>query len=152
MCRDPLRVDTEVGLKGSPGDLGVCNTMTDTDEIQWKQPAGRAQAGAASRIADVLRANPQNWAIIEEHPVPVSPDGADEDTKDKVRQQSKQVRAKASSRASLIKKGRVAAYRPVGAFEAVSRSEDDDNGKRVIRVYARYLGDEYAEKATANAE
>ncbi len=134
--------------------------MTDP-QVQWKKPAGRQQAGAANKIADLLRANPFNpeteegWAIIEEYPVPVYPEGADEDAKEKVRAESKKVRAKASSRASLIKQGRVAAFRSqegtAGAFDAVSRSEFDDNGVRVIRVYAVYLGEEAAAEAAKAA-
>lgn len=125
--------------------------------VQWKKPAGRQQAGAANKIADLLRANPYNpeteegWAIIEEYPVPVYPENATEEQKVAVRAESKKVRAKASSRASLIKQGRVAAFRSkagtAGAFDAVSRSEFDDDGVRVIRVYAVYLGEEAAAEA-----
>lgn len=128
-----------------------------SNELQWKKPAGRQQAGAAAKIADALRANPEEWAIIEEHEVPTYPEGATEKEKDDVRAASKKIRAKASSRASLIKQGRVAAFRSkigtAGAFDAVSRSENDDDNKRVIRVYAVYLGEEHAkpveEKAAA---
>lgn len=124
--------------------------------VQWKEPAGRQKAGAATKIADLLRANKGEWGIIEEFPVPVYPEGADEETKDRVRAASKKVRAKASSRASLIKQGRVAAFRSAqgtrGAFEAVSRSEYDENNVRVIRVYARYLGEEHAEPVAPKGE
>lgn len=126
--------------------------MSDTD-LQWKSPTGRAQAGTARVIADALRANQNEWAIIEEHVVPVAPDGASEDEVASVREQAKKVRARASSRASLIKQGRVAAYRGEngnpGAFDAVSRSEDGDGGQRVIRVYARYIGEPAATEASA---
>lgn len=125
-------------------------------QVQWKRPAGRQQAGAANKVADLLRANPDEWAIIEEYPVPVYPEGATEEDKDVVRAESKKVRAKASSRASLIKQGRVAAFRSAlgtkGAFDAVSRSEDDDEGVRVIRVYAVYLGEEAAEPVATAQE
>jgi hypothetical protein len=126
-----------------------------SDGLQWKKPAGRQQAGAAAKIADALRANPTEWAIIEEHEVPTYPAGASEEDKDAVRADSKKIRAKASSRASLIKQGRVAAFRSqvgtAGAFDAVSRSENDDDGKRVIRVYAVYLGEEHAEPVKEEA-
>ena len=129
--------------------------MTSTEPtVTWQRPAGRAQAGAANKIAELLRSNPYNpdtqegWAIIEEYPVPVAPANADEETKDRIRLESRTVRAKASSRASLIKQGRVAAFRSklgtAGAFDAVSRSEYDADGQRVIRVYATYLGEEHA--------
>ena len=131
--------------------------MTAPSEgLQWKKPAGRQQAGAAARVADALRANKSEWAIIEEHEVPTYPAGASEEDKDAVRAESKKIRAKASSRASLIKQGRVAAYRSkigtAGAFDAVSRSENDDDGKRVIRVYAVYLGEEHAQPVEEKAE
>ncbi|MFA7264803.1 MAG: hypothetical protein WC054_00585 [Candidatus Nanopelagicales bacterium] len=113
--------------------------MTDA-QLQWKEPAGRQQAGVAAKLADQLRANPGEWAIIEEYPVPVYPANPTEEQKDEVRAESKKVRAKASSRASLIKQGRVAAYKPQGSFNAVSRSEDVGD-QRVIRVYAVYSGD-----------
>jgi len=127
-----------------------------SNELQWKKPAGRQQAGAAAKIADALRANKGEWAIIEEHEVPTYPEGATDVEKDAVRADSKKIRAKASSRASLIKQGRVAAFRSkvgtAGAFDAVSRSENDDGGNRVIRVYAIYLGEEYAKPVEEKVE
>jgi hypothetical protein len=124
--------------------------------VQWKQPAGRQPAGAANKIADLLRANQNEWAIIEEYPVPVASEGADSEEKERVAGESKKVRAKASSRASLIKQGRVAAFRSkkgtAGAFDAVSRTEYDDEGTRLIRVYAVYLGEEAAEEAQRNKQ
>jgi hypothetical protein len=119
-----------------------------TDSLTWKTPAGRQQAGAAASIADALRAKQGDWAIIEEHEVPVYPANATEEEKEVVRAESKKVRAKASSRASLIKQGRVAAFKSkigtAGAFNAVSRSEVSDDGVKVIRVYAVYLGEDHA--------
>lgn len=127
------------------------------DVQDWKDPETRASAGAARVVADALRAAPGKWAIIEEYEVPVVAEGADaasvEDTKDR----AKKVRAKASSRASLIKQGRVAAFRSLdrqwpGTFEAVSRSElDEASGKKVIRVYAKYRGEEFAEEPKAKS-
>lgn len=118
-------------------------------QVQWKAPSGRQQAGVANKIADLLRANKGEWAIIEEYPVPVVPEDASPEQVETVKAEARRVRAKASSRASLIKQGRVAAFRSLqgtaGAFRAVSRSEADDDGKRVIRVYAIYDGEEAAE-------
>jgi hypothetical protein len=120
-------------------------------EIQWKTPAGRQQAGAASKIAEILRANQGQWAIIEEFPVPVSAPGATPEEIEATKTEARKVRAKASSRASLIKQGRVAAFRSAagtpGAFRAVSRSEPDEDGVKVIRVYAVYDGEEAAAEA-----
>lgn len=124
-----------------------------TPEVQWKTPSGRQQAGAANRIAEILRGKQGEWAIIEEYPVPVVPEGASDEEKARVLDEARKVRAKASSRASLIKQGRVAAFRSAkgtaGAFNAVSRSEVDDEGTKVIRVYAVYQGEEYAEEPKA---
>jgi hypothetical protein len=129
--------------------------MTAPEELQWKKPSGRQQAGTAAKIADALRANPGEWAIIEEHDVPVYPADATEEQKDAVRAESKKIRAKASSRASLIKQGRVAAFRSqigtAGAFDAVSRSENTEDNTRVIRVYAVYLGEEHAQPVKEEA-
>lgn len=134
------------------------------DVQDWKDPETRASAGAARVVADALRAAPGKWAIIEEYEVPVVAEGADASDVEATKEKAKKVRAKASSRASLIKQGRVAAFRSLksdshpggwpGTFEAVSRSELDDTGRRVIRVYAKYRGEEFAEepKAKASAE
>jgi hypothetical protein len=105
------------------------------DELIWEAPSGRATASGATKVvADRLRARVDEWAIIEETPVP-----SDE-------AQAKKARAQASNRASLISQGRIAAFSPKGVFEAASRSKDqyDAEGNPVIRVYARFRGDEYA--------
>lgn len=118
-----------------------------TDDLQWKTPAGRQQAGAAHRTAEMLKARPGEWAVIEEYNVPQVPAGADEATKASVATDIRKVRAKASSRASLIKQGRVAAFRSdpnEGVFTAVSRSEAEAGDAKVLRVYAIYLQGEAA--------
>ncbi|MHA4776033.1 hypothetical protein L1085_016175 [Streptomyces sp. MSC1_001] len=46
----------------------------------------------------------------------------------------------ATSRAYDIQNGRIAAYRPPGAFEARSRTADG-----TYRVYARYIGDNHTD-------
>lgn len=123
------------------------------DVQNWKDPAPRASAGAAKVVADALRAEPGKWAIIEEFLFPIAEDGASAADIEKVSVRARQVRAKASSKASLIKQGRVAAFRSLkegwpGTFEAVSRSEtNDDTDMKVIRVYARYRGEEFAQEA-----
>jgi hypothetical protein len=115
-------------------------------EVKWQTPSGRAgTAGAAAQTAALLRANPKEWAIIEEFAFPTLPENATPEQEEAVKAEAKKVRARASSRASLIKQGRVAAYKnpdgSAGAFNAVSRSELDDNGSKVIRVYATFVGD-----------
>lgn len=106
-----------------------------SEELQWEAPSGRATAsGATKLVADRLRTRPDEWAIIEETLVP-----EDEAL-------AKKARAQASNRASLISQGRIAAFSPKGVYEAASRSKDQFNadGQPVIRVYARFRGDEYA--------
>lgn len=132
-------------------------------EIQeYRDPEPRASAGQARLVADQLRQQPGKWAIIEEYDVPQIPEGADADTIERIKDAQKKVRAKASSRASLIKQGRVAAFKSLekkwpGTFEAVSRTEPvkdgegDDSGARIIRVYAKYRGEEFATEPTAKA-
>lgn len=130
-------------------------------EIQeYRDPEPRASAGQARLVADQLRQQPGKWAIIEEYDVPQIPEGADSDEVARIKDLQKRVRAKASSRASLIKQGRVAAFKSLerkwpGTFEAVSRTEpvkdadDADTGARIIRVYAKYRGEEFAAEPTA---
>ena len=132
-------------------------------EIQeYRDPEPRASAGQARLVADQLRQQPGKWAIIEEYDVPQVPDGADAEEIAKVKEAQKKIRAKASSRASLIKQGRVAAFKSQekkwpGTFEAVSRTEPvkdgegNDTGARIIRVYAKYRGEEFATEPTAKA-
>lgn len=100
-------------------------------ELQWEAPSGRATAsGANAAMAARLRERPDEWAIIESHPVPEDEAAA------------KKARAQMSNRASLISQGRIATFTPRGAYEAASRSkgQKDADGNPVIRVYARYLG------------
>lgn len=116
------------------------------DVQSWQEPEPRASAGAAKVVADALRAEKDKWAIIEEYDVPADASEA------------KKVRAKASSRASLIKQGRVAAFRSTaegwpGTFQAVSRSgerkNEDGSTTKIIRVFARYVGEEFATEPKA---
>lgn len=117
--------------------------------VGWKEPSGRQSSSNTNRaIADALRQQKDEWAIVEEKPVVGDPKS----------EEAKDLRAKASNRASLIKQGRLAPFRPGGTFAAVSRSEVNDAGTPVVRVYAKYLGEEFAKPpkekktATENAE
>lgn len=64
-------------------------------------------------VADELRANPEDWAVVA----------------------ICTRRAAASGKAQMIKSGAVPAFRPKGSFEATYRSVEDE-----FRVYARYVG------------
>lgn len=113
-------------------------------EVTWKTPAPRQRAGAASQTADLLRGKPGNWAIIDEYPAPPEPGpNASPEDVDAYKEALKKVRAKASSRASQIKQGRVPAYRHTGsepgAFRALARTEVEPDGTRMIRVFAVFL-------------
>lgn len=116
--------------------------------VGWAEPSGRQSSSNANRtIADALRAQKGEWAIVEERPIEGDPKG----------EEAKDLRAKASNRASLIKQGRLAPFRPGGTFTAVSRSEVTKEGQSVVRVYAKYLGEEFAkppkeEEAAATPE
>lgn len=106
-----------------------------SEELKWEAPSGRASTtGATKAVAERLRERPDEWAIIEEIPVPEDEAAA------------KKARAQASNRASLISQGRIAAFSPKGVYEAASRSKDQvgADGNPVIRVYARYRGEEFA--------
>lgn len=110
-------------------------------DVVWKAPGPRQRMGAVSDTADQLRANPGQWAVIDEYKAPTEPAPGEsvEDYKDALRR----VRARASSRASQITQGRVPAYRHTGpepgAFQALTQTEFDPDGSRVIRVFAVYL-------------
>lgn len=126
-------------------------------DITWKTPSPRQRAGAASQIADLLRSNPGEWAIIDEYPAPTISENPSEEEKAQVKEQLKKVRAKASSRASQIKQGRVPAYRhndpnTPGAFQALARTETDPDGTRMIRVFAVYLTGQDATDYLAEVE
>jgi hypothetical protein len=116
----------------------------------WADPSGRqASSGANQVVADTLRAAPidpetglPHWAIVEERLIPADADEA------------KNVRAKASNRASLIKQGRLKPFAVKGVFDAVSRSERLENedgtpGEEVVRVYARYGGEDREKELVA---
>ena len=109
--------------------------MTSVEKVQWKAPSGRASAsGENKQTADLLRTRQGEWAIIEETVL----------TGDPV--QDKKIKSRASNRASLITSGRTAAFTPHGTYQAASRSKNEvnDAGEPVMRVYAVYLGEEYA--------
>jgi len=85
--------------------------------IRFEDPPG-ARSAATGRdwtaAAAVLRKEPRRWAIVAVCPNAVT----------------------AASTANNIRRGQVAAMRPVGAFEAVSRTVDGE-----YRVYARWVGE-----------
>lgn len=84
-------------------------------ELRWGEPPpGRRGLIDWPAVAVSLRAEPGRWAIIQ---VCRSP-------------------AAASNLARRVRDGSYSAFRPVGAFEAVSRTVDGE-----IRVYARYVGE-----------
>ena len=70
----------------------------------------------ARDIAAALRENPQRWALVREG-------GRERGAYDAAR-----------STATVITRGRIAAFQPTGDFEAVTRTVAGQ-----VRVYARYL-------------
>ena|ERR1700685_3111690 len=94
--------------------------MTDSNDggavvVTWKDPP-RLRANHAA-TATALRQKPGAWGIIAAFPVTTGEKG------------SSNARALASS----INNGRLAPFRPRGAFEATSALED-----ATVNVYARY--------------
>jgi hypothetical protein len=88
-------------------------------ELVWEEPPARTSRTATrdhAAIAAQLKSRPGQWAVIE----------AGE-------------RNNMNNVAMRIKRGDLPAYRPAGAFEAVTRTKDGE-----VRVYARYTGGEGA--------
>lgn len=131
--------------------------------MEWAEPTGRQTSSGTNRmVADTLMAAPVDekspegyriWAIVEEHELPTDA------------LEAKGVRAQASNRASLIKHGRLGPFKPKGTFDAVSRTEPQtveyvevaegniqrvESPTKVVRVYARYKGAEFAEPEKVN--
>lgn len=73
--------------------------------------------------ANELRDHPKQWGLLRSWPV------------------NGKNKSAPYSAANQINQGKFVAFRPKGAFEAVSRREKDEHGREVVNVYARYLGD-----------
>jgi hypothetical protein len=90
-----------------------------SNELEWENPPSRGASGLDHlAIASELRTHPGKWAKITR-------------TSQKL--------------AADIRRGVLVAYRPVGAFEAVSRNGGfSDNGSktRIADIYVRYVGDD----------
>lgn len=94
--------------------------------MKWEDPpdsGNRWRGPAYAKEAADLKAHPLQWGIVRSYPADHAHD------------------YKARSTAHEIKKGKYIAFRPAGAFDAVSRKGVDDDGKEVVNVYARYLGE-----------
>ncbi len=61
-----------------------------------------------------------------------------------LKEQTRRVRARASSLTGVISGGRTRAYYPAGTYQARQVTDDDENGHRVVFVWATYRGEEYA--------
>jgi hypothetical protein len=82
-------------------------------EINWEEPPDhRTSSTKHTAFADALRKRPGKWAYF-------------------VHENSRYAMV------TEIKAGRLAAYRPVGAFEATARTQPDGTQK----IYVRYVGD-----------
>lgn len=79
-----------------------------------RQRANHARTQAWQQVADELRANPRQWALIHESDAPQS----------------------RLDLAFRICRGEPKAFAPAGDFEAVTRTRGGG-----LRVYARFLGD-----------
>lgn len=91
--------------------------------IRFEDPPAPAHPRYAPRSRDVapdvaaeLKAAPEDWALLKEF--------------------TEQRAGTARSAAAVINGGRIPAYRPAGAFEAVTRTVGGE-----VRLYARYVGD-----------
>jgi hypothetical protein len=85
--------------------------------MKWEKPptvqrTGRTPDAKYIIIAEQLKENPQEWALIIE--------------------QGHQTTA------ARIRSGRISAFRPKGAFEATARNTDEQGR---CQVYARYIGE-----------
>jgi hypothetical protein len=89
------------------------------DEIEWTPPPTSAKRGGSKwdPIAKQLKANPGRWACIG--------------------------RGIPTSIASVIRRGEVKCFKPVGSFEVRTANHSE---RWVADVYVRYIGDnqEYA--------
>lgn len=85
--------------------------MTD---VEFGDPPGKQRKQYRwHEVAARLRANPGEWAKVA-----VNID---------------------RSLATYVKNGRLAAFRPVGAYEATTRKQDGDEGRNAT-LYVRYVG------------
>jgi hypothetical protein len=84
--------------------------------IQWEEPPqSQTGGGKYDELAEELRRNPGRWAKLGTY-----------DT----------------GQAANIRDGRLRAFRPAGAFEAVSRNgRTDGEGRRQADIYVRYVGE-----------
>lgn len=104
---------------------------------RWQDPpatgAGRKTASAWTDEAESLRENPGRWKIVKVYPT------------------AKDITARAVG--SGIRNGRYTAFRPVGAWEARTATENDPDtpGRKVVNVYARFIG-ESGEHAVGHAK
>jgi hypothetical protein len=111
--------------------------------VGWQVPSARQSSSSTNQnIASTLKLQKGEWAIVEEKPLEGDPKS----------DEARDLRSKASNRASLIKNGRLAPFRPPGVFDAVSRSEVTEEGNNVVRVYAMYQGEEFAKPPKAKKE
>lgn len=82
--------------------------------LKWEEPTpdtrGRTGSEKWQQVSTELRKHPEKWALVAEDGSP--------------------------STATSIKKGRLKAFRPEGAFEAAMREVNKGRGK----LYVRYIG------------
>lgn len=85
--------------------------------VSWENPPGKGGRREVDHnaVAAELKANAGAWGKIGVYPTPSS----------------------SGSTANQIRTASLAAYRPAGSFEAMSRTADGE-----YRVYARYVGEE----------
>ena len=90
--------------------------------VRWEDPAplttGRPATTRWLAVASALRASPGRWAVVRTYDAGHL--------------------SAASILAHRIKFGKMAAFRPVGDFEATIRTAEDGS----VTVYARYIGNE----------
>lgn len=100
--------------------------------MKWEDPP---ESGGFEKKKNVymeeaaeLRSHPGEWGVVDTFP------------------RSRDAHARSVS--NNITKGKYVAFRPAGAFDAVSRKGTDDDGTPVVKVYGRYLKEEAGDSET----
>ena len=96
--------------------------------MKWEEPVDPDgnTGNKYGKQADELRENPGKWGVVTSFPVSEEDPGKDA--------------LPARNVTYDINRGRYISYRPRGAFKAVSRMGYDEDGNRVVKVHARYIG------------
>jgi hypothetical protein len=98
--------------------------------MKWADPPNAesySSKRAYEKEARELRENPGKWGIVTSVPLPAVREG-------KTTNEARRI-------AYYIKTGKYLVFRPKGSFQAVSRTGVNGEGREMVDVYARYVGD-----------